>query len=79
MRTNRRTPIDKRIVTALAAAALVLTGCSDETNSAAEQPSSYNEAASEVATENPAADVAASELDNDAVTLEQGAVRVKTG
>ncbi|MDC7108179.1 copper chaperone PCu(A)C [Corynebacterium afermentans] len=70
--------MNKRIVTGLAAAALVLAGCSDETNSAAEQQSSYNEATSEAATVDPATDVAASELDNDAVTLEQGTVRAKT-
>ncbi|MBF4546671.1 copper chaperone PCu(A)C [Corynebacterium afermentans subsp. lipophilum] len=70
--------MNKRIVTGLAAAALVLAGCSDETNSAAEQQSSLNEATSEAATVNPATDVAASELDNDAVTLEQGTVRAKT-
>ena len=66
--------MNKRLVTGLAAAVLVLAGCSDETNTAAEQQSSYNEATSEPATENPAADVA----DNDAVTLERGAVRAKT-
>lgn len=65
--------MNKRIVTGLAAAALVLAGCSDETNSAAEQQSSFNDATSEATT-----DVAASELGNDAVTLEQGAVRAKT-
>lgn len=65
--------MNKRIVTGLAAAALILAGCSDETNSAAEQQSSFNEATSEATT-----DMAASELDNDAVTLEQGAVRAKT-
>ena len=70
--------MNKRLVTGLAAAVLVLAGCSDETNTAAEQQSSYNEATSELATENPAADVAASEPDNDAVTLERGAVRAKT-
>lgn len=64
--------MNKRIITGLAAAALVLAGCSDETNNAAEQQSSFNEATSEAAT-----DVAASELDNDAVTLEQGAVRAQ--
>ena len=64
--------MNKRIITGLAAASLVLAGCSDETNRAAEQQSSFNEATSEAAT-----DVAASELDNDAVTLEQGAVRAK--
>jgi len=65
--------MNKRIITGLAAASLVLAGCSDETNRAAEQQSSFNEATSEATT-----DVAASELDNDAVTLEQGAVRAKT-
>ena len=64
--------MNKRIITGLAAASLVLAGCSDETNRAAEQQSSFNEATSEAAT-----DVAASELDNDAVTLEQGTVRAK--
>lgn len=70
--------MNKRIITGLVAGSLVLAGCSDETNSAAEQQSSFNEATSEAATVDPATDVAASELDNDAVTLEQGAVRAKT-
>lgn len=62
--------MNKRIVTGLAAAALVLAGCSDEPNDAAEQQSSYNEATSEV-------DTNADDLDNGAVMLEQGAVRAK--
>lgn len=70
--------MNKRVVTGLAAAALVLTGCSDEANDAAKQEqSSYNDATSEVATKNPATDVAAEDLGNDAVALEQGAVRAK--
>ena len=60
--------MNKRIITGLAAASLVLAGCSDETNRAAEQQSSFNEVTSEATT-----DVAASE-----VTLEQGTVRAKT-
>lgn len=62
--------MSKRIVTGLAAAALVLAGCSDAPNDAAEQQSSYNEATSEVA-------ATADDLGNGAVTLEQGAVRAK--
>ena len=70
--------MNKRIVTGLAAAALVLAGCSDATNEAAEQEqSSYNEATSEAATSNPATDVPAEDLESDAVTLEDGAVRAK--
>ena len=62
--------MNKRIVTGLAAAALVLAGCSDEPNDAARQQSSYNEATSEM-------DTNADDLDNGVVTLEQGAVRAK--
>lgn len=62
--------MSKRIVAGLAAAALVLAGCSDAPNDAAEQQSSYNEATSEV-------DATADNLANGAVTLEQGAVRAK--
>ena len=62
--------MNKRIVTGLAAAALVLAGCSDEPNDAAEQQSYYNEATSEM-------DTNADDLDNGVVTLEQGAVRAK--
>ncbi|OHR22382.1 copper chaperone PCu(A)C [Corynebacterium sp. HMSC034A01] len=68
----------KRTVTGLAAAALVLAGCSDAADDAAEQEqSSYNEVTSEAATSNPASDVPAADLANDAVTLEDGAVRAK--
>lgn len=62
--------MNKRIVTGLAAAALVLAGCSDEPNDVARQQSSYNEATSEM-------DTNADDLDNGVVTLEQGAVRAK--
>ena len=62
--------MNKRIVTGLAAAALVLAGCSDEPNDAAQQQSAYNEATSEVG-------ATADDLGNGAVTLEQGAVRAK--
>ena len=62
--------MSKRIVAGLAAAALVLAGCSDAANDAAEQQSSYNEATSAVAS-------TADNLSNGAVTLEQGAVRAK--
>ncbi|MDK8879607.1 copper chaperone PCu(A)C [Corynebacterium sp. MSK008] len=62
--------MNKRIVTGLAAAALILAGCSDEPNDAAQQQSAYNEATSEVG-------ATADDLGNDAVTLEQGAVRAK--
>ena len=62
--------MSKRIVTGLAAAALVLAGCSDAVNDAAEQQSTYNEATSEVTS-------TADNLANGAVTLEQGAVRAK--
>ena len=62
--------MNKRIVTGLAAAALILAGCSDEPNDAAQQQSAYNETTSEVG-------VAADDLGNGAVTLEQGAVRAK--
>ena len=62
--------MNKRIVTGLAAAALVLAGCSDEPNDVARQQSSDNEATSEM-------DTNADDLDNGVVTLEQGAVRAK--
>lgn len=62
--------MNKRIVTGLAAAALILAGCSDEPNDAAQQQSAYNEATSEVG-------ATADDLGNGAVTLEQGAVRAK--
>ena len=70
--------MNTRIITGLAAAALVLAGCSDAPEDAAtQQQSSYNEATSEAADENPAANGSSEDLADDAVTLEQGAVRAK--
>lgn len=68
----------KRIVAGLAAAAVVLTGCSNGANEAAEQEqSSYNEATADAAATTPASGTSGEDLANGAVTLEQGAVRAK--
>lgn len=67
----------KRIVAGLAAAAVVLTGCSNAANEAAEQEqSSYSEATADAAATTPS-DISGEDLANGAVTLEQGAVRAK--
>lgn len=63
----------RTLIFGLVAAAMVLAACSDEaSDSATQEQSSYNEATSQVATSNPARDLA-----DGAVALDQGAVRAK--